>query len=76
MFCYRKDYTKAKEQLVKGKEFLHHSMKMMGISPWNHVGVVCFPNMEKRETLKNAGVVSDKDELQVFIKSQQDPLPL
>ena len=65
MYCCRKDYTKAKEQLGKGKSFLHHSMKMIGIKPWNYVGVVCFPNLEKRESLKEAGAVINEDELKV-----------
>ena len=65
--CYRKAYTKAKEQLQKGEEFLHHTMKIMDMQPWKYVGFVCFPNMENREDLTRAGVVNDEDELKVLI---------
>ena len=68
MYCCRKDYTKAKEQLGKGKSFLKHSMIMMGIKPWNYVGVVCFPNLDKRESLKEAGALKNEDELKVLRK--------
>ena len=68
MYYCRKDYTKAKEQLGKGRAFLQHSMNMLGIKPWKYVGVVCFPNLDKRESLKEAGAVNDKDELKVLMK--------
>ena len=67
--CYRKAYTKAKEQLQKGEEFLHHTMKMMGMQPWKYVGFVCFPNLENRKALQFAEAVNDKDELKVLIKT-------
>ena len=60
---------KAKEQLEKGKAFLHHSTNMMGIRPWNYVGVVCFPNLVKKESLKEAGAVNDENELKVMNKT-------
>ena len=40
-------------------------MSTMEIKPWNYVGVVCFPNLQNREVLKEAGVVNDEDELKV-----------
>ena len=64
-YSYRKDYTKAKEQLQKGKAFLNHSMKTMGIMGWNYVGVICFPNLENRKALQDAEAVNDEDELKV-----------
>ena len=67
LFCYRNDYTKAKEQLEKGEAFLHHLMKIMDMQPWKYVGFVCFPNLENRATLTEAGVVNQVDELKVFI---------
>ena len=68
-YSYRKDYTKAKEQLQKGRAFLNHSMNTMGVTPWNYVGVVCFPNLENRQALQDAGSVNDEDELKVLIKT-------
>ena len=65
LFCYRNDYTKAKEQLEKGEAFLHHLMKIMDMQPWKYVGFVCFPNLENRKALQDAEAVNDEDELQV-----------
>ena len=44
-------------------------MNTMGITPWNYVGVVCFPNLENRKALQDAGAVNDEDELKVLIKT-------
>ena len=65
---YRKDYTKANEQLKKGKAFLDHYMKIMDMQPWKYVGVVCFPNLDNRQALKKAKAVNDEDELKVLLK--------
>ena len=43
-------------------------MNMMGITPWNYVGVVCFPNLENRQALHDADAVNDEDDLKVLIK--------
>ena len=40
-------------------------MKIMDMQPWKYVGVVCFPNLQNREALKEAEVVNDEDELKV-----------
>ena len=69
VFCYRNDYTKAKEQLEKGGSFVRHLMKIMDMQPWKYVGFVCFPNLENRKALQVAEVVNDEDELKVFIKT-------
>ena len=69
-FFYSKNYNKAKEQLEKGKAFLHHAMKIMNIPhTWKYVGFVCFPNLENKQTLIDAGAVKDEDELKVLIKT-------
>ena len=44
-------------------------MNTMGITPWNYVGVVCFPNLENRKALQDAGAVTDEDDLKVLIKT-------
>ena len=44
-------------------------MNIMGIRPWNYVGVVCFPNLDKKESLKEAGAINDVDELKVMNKT-------
>ena len=69
VFCYRNDYTKAKEQLEKGEDFLRNLMNTMGLTPWKYVGFVCFPNLENRKALQVAEVVNDEDELKVLIKT-------
>ena len=46
---------------------MNHSMNTMGITPWNYVGVVCFPNLENRKALQDAGAVTDEDDLKVLI---------
>ena len=40
-------------------------MTTMEIKPWNYVGVVCFPNLQNREALKEAVSMKDEDELKV-----------
>ena len=56
---------------MKGKAFLHHTMQMMDTQPWKYVGFVCFPNLENKEALKEAGVVHDGNELKVLIKQDE-----
>ena len=46
-------------------------MNTMGITPWNYVGVVCFPNLENRKALQDAGAVTDEEDLKVLIKTIQ-----
>ena len=47
-------------------------MRMMNIPhTWKYFGFVCFPNLENRQTLINAGAVKDEDEVKVFINSIQ-----
>ena len=69
VFCYRNDYTKAKEQLEKGGSFVRHLMKIMDMQPWKYVGFVCFPNLENRKALQVAEAVNDEDELKVLINT-------
>ena len=47
-------------------------MRIMNIPhTWKYFGFVCFPNLENRQTLIDAGAVKDEDELKVFINSIQ-----
>ena len=46
-------------------------MQMMDTQPWKYVGFVCFPNLENKEALKEAGVVHDGNELKVLIKQDE-----
>ena len=48
---------------------MNHSMNTIGITPWNYVGVVCFPNLENRRALQDAEAVNNVDELKVLIKT-------
>ena len=56
-------YTKALEQLDKGKVWLTHTMNMLGIRPWSYVGFAVFPNIDNRKTLE--GLVKKEDKSKV-----------
>ena len=60
-------HTKATEQLEKGKAWLAHTMKMLGMKPWNYVGFVVFPNINNRETLEETGLVQHGDKSKVKV---------
>ena len=58
-------YTKALEQLEKGKVWLTHTMNMLGMRPWSYVGFAVFPNIDNRKTLEATGLVKKEDKSKV-----------
>ena len=60
-------YTKAMEQLEKGNAWLAHSMKMLGMKPWSHVGFVVFPNIVNRKSLEETVLVKNEHKSKVRI---------
>ena len=62
---YSNVYTKAIEQLEKGKTWLAHTMKMLNMKPWNYVGFAAFPNIDDKNTLKATGIVKREDDFKV-----------
>ena len=67
---FSKVYTDAVGQLEKGKVWLEHVMRMLNMDPWTHVGFVAFPNIDNRKALKEAGVVQQEKELEVWYKKE------
>ena len=53
------------EQLEKGQAWLAHTMKILGIKPWNYVGFAVFPNIDNRKTLVATGLVKNEDKSKV-----------
>ena len=53
------------EQLEKGQAWLAHSMKMLGMKPWSYVGFAVFPNIDKRKSLEETGLVKNEDKSKV-----------
>ena len=66
MACFFSNvYTKALEQLKKGEVWLAHTMKMLGMRPWNYLGFAVFPNIPNRNTLMETGLFKQEDESKV-----------
>ena len=66
---FRKVYKNAMEQLEKGKVWLAHSMKMLGIQPWSYVSFAVFPNIVNRKTLEETGLLKNEDTSKIKVKT-------
>ena len=53
------------DQLEKGQSWLAHTMKILGIKPWNYVGFAVFPNIANRKTIEETGLVKHEDKSKV-----------
>ena len=62
---FSKVYSDAMDQLVKGKIWLEHTMKMLDLNPWTYVGFVAFPNIKNRGALSEAGLIIPDNKLKV-----------